>query len=203
MKKTGLGVLMGAAAVAGLVLAGCQEAAGPAVDYAPALAGTWTRSAQSEDVEIQVAVAGQTTKIEVPVLRSISVTVTRTGMNSGTVSLTVTDTPDSESSDYPPVLQRPELAQFVPDSMKATATGTLESKKAELRVTVSNITVPEVPEGVSLTATDKLSALKGTTHRIAYEVKGNTIELSGQALALLQVTTNARAKLVLTKQASG
>lgn len=203
MKRTGLGVLMGAAAVAGLVLAGCQEAAGPAVDYAPALAGTWTRSAQSEDVEIQVAVAGQTTKIEVPVLRSISVTVTRTGMNSGRVSLTVTDTPDSESSDYPPVLQRPELAQFVPDSMKATATGTLESKKAELRVTVSNITVPEVPEGVSLTATDKLSALKGTTHRIAYEIKGNTIELSGQALALLQVTTNARAKLVLTKQASG
>lgn len=201
MKRTGLGVLMGAAAVAGLVLAGC-EAAAP-VDYAPALAGTWTRGAQSEDVEIQVAVAGQTTKIEVPVLRSISVTVTRTAMNSGSVSLTVTDVPDRESADFPPLLQRPELAQFVPPSMKATATGTLESKKAELRVTVSNVTVPDVPEGVSLTATDKLSALKGTTHRIAYEIKGNTIELSGQALALLQVTTNARAKLVLTKQASG
>lgn len=199
MKRTGLGVLMGAAAVAGLVLAGCSGAAGAAVDYAPALVGTWTRTAEA--AELSIRIPGQTAEVKVPVQRSITVTVTRTGMNAGTMKLTVTDAPDRDSADFP---QLPaEFASLVPPSIATTATGTLKSTADEIKVTVSDFSLPSLPGGASLPAAGTADAIKGTTQRLKYEITGNTIALSGAALVLLNVTASLTDKLELTKQASG
>ena len=198
MKRTELSVLMGAAAVAGLVLAGCSGAAGAAVDYAPALVGTWTRAAEA--AELSIRIPGQTEEVKVPVQRSIAVTVTRTGTNAGTMKLAVTDAPDRDSADFP---QLPaEFASLVPDSVETTATGTIKSTADVIKVTVSDVSPPSLP-GVTLPAAGTAENLKGTTHRLAYQITGDKIALSGAALVLLNVTASLTDKLELTKQAGG
>ena len=198
MKKAGLGVLMSAAAVAGLVLAGCSGAAGAAVDHAPALVGTWTRAAEA--AELSIRITGQTEDVKIPVQRTIAVTVTRTGMNAGTMKLSVTDAPDRDSADFP---QLPaEFASLVPPSVETTATGTLASTADVIKVTVSDVSLPSLP-GVTLPATGTAENLKGTTHRLAYKITGDKIALSGAALVLLNVTASLTEKLELTRQVGG
>lgn len=195
--RTGLAALIGAAAVAGMLLAGCAGATGTDVDHALALAGTWTRAAEAAELSLQVA--GQTEEVKIPVQRSITVTVTRTAKNAGRMTLTVTDAPDRDSDNFPQL--PPTLT--LPDSIQSTATGNLESTADVLKITVSEIVVPMPAEGVSLPAAGLAPTLKGMTHSLAYEITGNDISLSGLALAFLQVTASATEKLVLTKQAGG
>lgn len=196
--RTGLGALIGAAAVAGLLLAGCPGATGTDADHALALAGTWTRAA--EEAELSLQVAGQTVKI--PVRRSIAVTVTRTAENAGTVSLALMDEPARGSAAFSQL--PPAVASSLPASISTTATGTLASTADELKITVSEITLPTtLPDGVSLPAASFAAGLKGTTLRLNYRITGNEIALSGGPLVLLQVTASATEKLVLTKQAGG
>ena len=196
--RTGLAALIGAAAVAGMLLAGCAGATGTDVDHALALAGTWTRAAREAELSLQVA--GQTEEVKIPVQRSITVTVTRTAKNAGTVALAMMDAPDRDSAAFSQL--PPAVTSLVPASIPTTATGTLESKADELDITVSEIALPEL-QGVSLPAAGLAAGLKGTTLRLAYEITGSRIALSGHALALLQVTASPTEKLVLTKQAGG
>lgn len=198
MKRTRLAALIGAAAVAGMLLAGCAGATGTAVDHAIALAGTWTRAAREAELSLQVA--GQTEEVKIPVQRSITVTVTRTAKNAGTVALAMMDAPDRDSAAFSQLPQA--VASLVPASMPTTATGTLESTPDELKIIVSEITLPEL-QGVSLPAAGLAAGLKGTTLRLDYRITGNEIALSGGPLVLLQVTASATEKLVLTKQAGG
>lgn len=198
MKRTRLGALIGAAAVAGLLLAGCSGATGTDVDHAVALAGTWARAAR--DAELSLQITGQTEEVKIPVQRSITVTVTRTAKNAGTLSLAMADAPDRDSAAFSQL--PPAVASLVPDSIPTTATGTLESTADVLKITVSDIALPELP-GVSLPAASFAAGLKGTTLRLNYRITGNEIALSGLALATLQVTASATEKLVLTKQAGG
>ena len=194
MKRTGLGVLIGAAAVAGLALAGCSGAAG--VDYASTLAGTWNRAAEAAELSLEVA--GQT--VEAPVRRSITVTVTRTAANKGTVMLTVTNAPDRDNPFYSQLPQT--ITSLLPDSIEASASGALEAEADQIKVTVSDVMLPEnIPLPASQTAA--VGALKGMTHRIAYEITGDRIALSGAVLVLLEVTDSPAEKLELTKQESG
>lgn len=194
MKRTGVGLLLSAAAVAGLALAGCSAAAG--VDYASALAGTWNRAAEAAELSLEVA--GQT--VEAPVRRSITVTVTRTAANKGTAMLTVTNAPDRDDPFYSQLPQT--ITSLLPDSIEASASGDLEADADQIKVTVSDVMLPEnVPLPASQTAA--VGALKGTTHRIAYEITGDKIALSGAVLVLLEVTDSPAEKLELTKQESG
>lgn len=196
--RTGLGALIGAAAVAGMLLAGCSGATGTDVDHAVALAGTWARAAR--DAELSLQLTGQTEEVKIPVQRSITVTVTRTAKNAGTLSLAMADAPDRDSAAFSQL--PPAVASLVPDSIPTTATGTLESTADDLKITVSDIALPELP-GVSLPAASFAAGLKGTTLRLNYQVTSNEIALSGGPLVLLQVTASATEKLVLTKQAGG
>lgn len=196
--RTGLGALIGAAAVAGMLLAGCSGATGTDVDHAVALAGTWARAAR--DAELSLQITGQTEEVKIPVQRSITVTVTRTAKNAGTLSLAMADAPDRDSAAFSQL--PPAVASLVPDSIPTTATGTLESTADDLKITVSDIALPELP-GVSLPAASFAAGLKGTTLRLNYQVTSNEIALSGGPLVLLQVTASATEKLVLTKQAGG
>ena len=194
MKRTGLGVLMSAAAAVGLVLAGCSGAAG--VDYASALAGTWNRAAEAAELSLEVA--GQT--VEAPVRRSITVTVTRTAANKGTAMLTVTNAPDRDNPFYSQLPQT--ITSLLPDSIEASASGALEAEADQIKVTVSDVMLPEnIPLPASQTAA--VGALKGMTHRLGYEITGDRIALSGAVLVLLEVTDSPAEKLELTKQESG
>lgn len=197
--RTGLAALVGAAAVAGMLLAGCAGATGTDVDHALALAGTWTRAAREAELSLQVA--GQTEEVKIPVQRSITVTVTRTAKNAGTVALAMMDAPDRDSAAFSQL--PPAVTSLVPASIPTTATGTLESTPDVLKITVSEIPPPELPAGVSLPAAGLAAGLKGTTLRLNYRITGNEIALSGGPLVLLQVTASATEKLVLTKQAGG
>ena len=170
--------LGGIALVAMVVLASCGGATRK-TDYVTPLVGTWMSGSIAATVTIPAA--GETPEQKIPVTRVVTATIAKgTGSNMGTISLTVTTTAPESAPPQPPI----------------TVTGNMEVKAAEIEVTITNVTPEDaIPAAIR-------PALTTAPQTLTYELMGNDLKVSGQALRLLGATKTAEEKLTLMKQAA-
>lgn len=180
--------IMGVAAVATIVLlSGCETPT--TTDYAKDLAGTWTHGPAPVTLDNPLP-EGQPPQI--PAMRTVTATVTRTGVNKGTFAVAVSDQANAPLDVGP-------LAEPV----EKKASGTMEVDGTEITVTISADDIM-LPPGVTLTPT-QVAAFAGP-QKIQYDLTDNDtkLNLSGGVLVALEVTSSPTGKFMLDKQmASG
>ena len=178
-----LASIVGVAAVATLVLlSGCESPM--KTDYAKKLEGAWTNGPGPATISNPQQGAQPA---EIPVMRTVTAKITRTGMNKGSFSVTVSDAVD-------PPLNQPPLA----DPLVTMASGSFEVDGTKITATISADGIM-LPLGQSLPQ-DKLALLAGSPE-LQYALSDNDkkLDLSGVVLVALAVTTSPTEKLTLTK----
>lgn len=173
--------IMGVAAVATLVLlSGCETPT--KTDYAKDLEGTWTNG----PAQVMITNPQGATPPQIPAMRTVTAEITRTGMNKGSFTLTVSDALPAPA----PAIETMASGTFEVDGKKITAT-----------IAQDGLTLPP---GVTLTPA-QTAALAGPQD-FQYELTDNDmkLDLSSGVLVALTVTASPTAKFTLTKQmASG
>ena len=174
---TRLASILGVATVATLVLlSGCEEAV--KTDYTKELDGTWTITGLMTTIRNPALPQDPTLPMTIEVPTDVTVVIEDgDGLNTGTFTLTVAQT----------ILPAPAP----PAETTGTGTVTAESSSV-LKVTLTNIMGPEVPDAVT--------ALKDVEQSFGYNLMGDSLKVSSAVLAALTITASPTEELELTKE---